>query len=82
MTRRLLVVALLATSIIPITAAPASAHSNYCGHGTSGNHWYPWRHRVEFQQHYRGADGSHQHIVIRRGTFETRANYWLTCNHR
>ena len=80
--RTLLAAVVIAAATVPLTATPAAAHSSYCGHGTSSNHWYPWRHRVEFQQHYRGADGSHQHVVIRRGTFETRANYWQTCNHR
>ena len=81
--RTLLAAVVIAAATVPLTATPAAAHTgNYCGHGISRQHFYPWLHRVEFRQHYRAADGTHQHIVRVNGRLETRANYGFACNHR
>ena len=69
--RRLAVLVLPILVSIPLAAAPASAHTYYCGHSTSGVHWAPdgagW-HRVKFVRHWdetRQGERRHMHTVQR-----------------
>ena len=77
MIRRLLIVAVIvAATLIP--AAPAAAHTGYCGHGVA-RHYYPWPHTVTWLRSLRTSDGAHWHLVRADGRLESGTPTWVKC---
>ena len=76
--RTVLAAVVIAAATVPLTAAPASAHVTYCGHGTT-RHFYPWPHTVTWLASQRAADGSHRHLVRAEGRLESGTRTWITC---